>query len=148
MTTLLLLAALIQPVHADTAAPRTFGAAPTLTEAMPLAVALAEPEKFKDQEILVEGTVQSSCKKKGCWMILTDGEKQVRITFKDYGFFIPKDSIGKKVRAQGVVFRETQSVKTVRHFMKDAGVPAAEIKKVKAPVETVSFTASGVVFLD
>lgn len=128
-------------------APGAFGGAVTLETPVPLSDALNKPETFKDKEILLEGVVKTVCKKKGCWMVLDDGEKDLRITFKDYGFFVPKDVAGKKVRAQGLLFKETQSAKTVKHFLKDEGASKDKIKAVKGPVETVSFVASGVVFL-
>lgn len=126
----------------------SFGGPLTLTEVVPLSDALAKPDEYKEKEILLEGVVKAVCKKKGCWMILADGEKDLRITFKDYGFFVPKDATGKKVRAQGLLFKEVQSAKTVKHFLKDEGASKERIKAVKGPIETVSFVASGVAFLD
>ena len=143
MTLLPLLAA----AAAFAAAPGSFGGPITLETPVPLSDALNKPDEFKDKEILLEGVVKSVCKRKGCWMVLDDGEKDLRITFKGYSFFVPKDAAGKKVRAQGLLFKETQSAKTVKHFLKDEGAPQAKIKAVKGPVETVSFVASGVVFL-
>lgn len=125
-----------------------FGAPVTLAEAVPLSEALSKPDDYKGREILLEGVVKSVCKKKGCWLVLDDGERDLRITFKDYGFFVPKDVAGKRVRAQGLLSKETLSAKTVKHFLKDEGAPAAKFKAVKGPVETVSFVASGVAFLE
>ncbi len=99
-------------------------------------------------EILLEGRVVKVCRKKGCWLLLSDGEADVRITFKDYAFFVPKDSAGRKVRAQGALKREELSVKAARHFLKDEGAAAADIAKVKAPVKTWTFVASGLEFVD
>ena len=126
---------------------KVFGTAPTLSRVSPLADVLDRPEAYQGGEVLVEGVMSTVCKKKGCWMILSDGRKTTRVTFKDYGFFLPKDSAGQRVRAQGVVLREVLPVKTVRHYLKDEGASRAEIHKVKEPVATVSFVASGVVFL-
>ncbi|TBR19165.1 DUF4920 domain-containing protein [bacterium] len=144
MTTALLLAALAASAQA---APQSFGGAVTLTDPVPLADALAKPDDFKGKEILLEGTVKSVCKKKGCWLVLDDGQRDLRITFKDYGFFVPKDIAGKKVRAQGLLSKETQSAKTVKHFLKDEGASKEKIKAVKGPVDTVTFVASGVTVL-
>lgn len=130
------------------AAEKTFGAALTLTEAVPLSDALNRPDDYKGKEIVLEGTVKSVCKKKGCWMVLDDGEKDLRITFKDYGFFVPKDVAGKKVRAQGLLLKETQSAKSVKHYLKDEGASKEKIKAVKGPVDVVTFVAAGVAFLD
>ena len=146
MTPVLVLAAsLAASAHA---APRSFGGPVTLSTAVALSDALSHPDAYKGKEILLEGTARKVCKKKGCWLVLDDGERDLRITFKDYGFFVPKDSAGRRVRAQGLLFKETLPAKTVRHFLKDEGAPPAEVRKVKEPVETVSFVASGVSFLD
>lgn len=126
----------------------SFGAAVTLKDAVPLSDALNKPDDYKGKEILLEGTVKSVCKKKGCWLVLDDGEKDLRITFKDYGFFVPKDVAGKKLRAQGLLSKETQSVKSVKHYLKDEGASKEKIKAVKGPVDVVTFVASGVTFLN
>lgn len=124
-----------------------FGAPVTLTEATPLADVASKPEAFKDKEVLVEATVTKSCIKKGCWMILKDGKNEMRVTFKDYGFFVPKGLADRKARVQGVVVRQTLSVKDARHYLKDEGASKEAIKAVTKPVETVSFVATGVALL-
>ena len=41
------------------------------------------------------GKITDVCVKKGCWMKLDMGnDKVVRVTFKDYGFFVPTDASG------------------------------------------------------
>ncbi|MBI3547630.1 MAG: DUF4920 domain-containing protein [Elusimicrobia bacterium] len=142
------LVALSLPLSAGAAEKKSFGSAITLTQPVELADALTKPEKYHGKEILVEGHVRSVCQKKGCWMMIGDDKREARVTFKDYAFFVPKNSKGKRVRAQGIVFRDTVPVKDAKHYLKDAGAPKAEIEKVKEPVPTVTFTASGVAFLD
>lgn len=127
---------------------KVFGMAPTLTEPMKLSDAMSRAGDLKDKEILVEGTVTKVCRKKGCWMILMDEDKNIRVTFKDYAFFIPKTSASKRARAQGMIVEETLSVKAARHFLKDEGAPKEEIAAIKEPMKTTSFIASGVRFLD
>lgn len=127
---------------------KTFGQAPTLTEPMRLSEAMEQAGALKEKEILLEGRVTKVCRKKGCWMILLDGDKNIRVTFKDYAFFVPKTSASKLARAQGLIVEETLSVKAARHFLKDEGAPKEEIAAIKEPVKTTSFIASGVQFLD
>lgn len=146
MRSIMMLAALTLAVPAS-AADETFGAPLTVAEATPLAEALAKPEAFAGKEVLVEAAVTKSCRKKGCWLVLKDGDSEVRVTFKDYGFFVPKGLSDRRARVQGVLSRKTMSVKEARHFLKDEGASKAEIKAVKAPVESVSFIASGVALL-
>ena len=66
--------------------------------------ALAESAKYADQTVQVNGVIVRSCKKEGCWMQMADmeGGNTVRVTFGDHAFFIPLNSAGMKVRAQGV----------------------------------------------
>jgi hypothetical protein len=145
---LLLSALLLTPFASASEKNRSaFGGPVTVTEMTPLADALANPEAYKGKEIAVEAEVVKACMKKGCWMILRDGKSEVRVTFKDYGFFVPKDLANRRARVQGVVARQTLSVKDARHYLKDEGAPKAELKKITAPVETVSFTASGLALL-
>lgn len=149
MRQFLLLAALLPAPFAlaSDKNPSAFGGPVTVTETTPLADALANPESYKGKEIAVEAEVVKACMKKGCWMILRDGKSEVRVTFKDYGFFVPKDLANRRARVQGVVARQTLSVQDARHYLKDEGASKAELKKITAPVETVSFTASGLALL-
>lgn len=123
------------------------GAALSLRDATKLSDALSKPESFSGRDILLEGRVVKACRKKGCWMVLTDGERELRVTFKDYGFFVPKDIAGRFVRVQGRVERKTLSVKDARHYLKDEGATGAEIAKISSPVDTVAFVAAGVELL-
>ena len=74
------------------------------------------------------------CPKKGCWTVLRQGDASVRVRFKDYGFFLPKDSSGKQPYVEGVVNVETLSEKTARHCggvargrsRRDPGPPARD----------------------
>lgn len=149
MRPIALLAALSLALPAFAAAqPQSgFGVPPTLAETTPLADALSKPESYEGREILVEAVVTKSCQKKGCWLILKDGGSEVRVTFKDYGFFVSKDLADRRARIQGAVSRRIMSVKDARHFLKDEGASKDEIRKVTKPVETVSFVASGLTLL-
>lgn len=59
------------------------------------------------QTVTVSGKVRRACSRKGCWMELADQVEGAapgcRVTFKDYGFFVPKDSAGASATVEGVV---------------------------------------------
>ena len=56
----------------------------------------------------VNGTILSSCPKKGCWMQVQVETDTVQVTFKDYGFFVPKQGLeNKKVVLEGFVKQDT-----------------------------------------
>lgn len=74
-------------------------------EAVELAKLLASPTEFEGKTVAVEAKIRKACEKKGCWMELAGTEKGpgVRVTFKDYGFFVPLDSAGSTAKVEGVV---------------------------------------------
>src|SRR5690606_40131330 len=51
-----------------------------------------------------EAKVSEVCQAKGCWMKLDMGFDEIKVTFKDYGFFMPKNIAGEEVIVEGVAF--------------------------------------------
>lgn len=99
----------------------------------------------------VKGKVSEVCQKKGCWMTLVSdksGAPEMRVTFKDYAFFMPKDLAGKEVVIDGYAYVETTTVDMLRHFAEDAGKSKEEIAAITEPKREVSFEAAGVLILD
>jgi len=72
----------------------------------------------------------------------------LRVTFKDYGFFVPKDIVGKTVVFEGQAKVETVPVETLRHYAEDAGKSQEEIAAITSPEEKINFVASGVMVND
>lgn len=94
----------------------------------------------------LEGVVASVCQKKGCWMqVALDNGDTVRVSFKDYGFFMPKDIAGKTVIIDGFAFNDTTTVDMLRHYAEDAGQSPEEIAKINTPEIKTSFEAHGVI---
>lgn len=94
----------------------------------------------------VEGTVESVCKVKGCWMkVNTTGGQTMRVSFKDYGFFVPKDIVGKTVVMQGTAKQTVTPVDELRHYAEDAGKSKEEIAKITEPEKALTFVADGVI---
>jgi len=92
------------------------------------------------------GVVTDVCKSKGCWMKVTLGDgEETMVTFKDYGFFVPKDIVGREVALSGKGFNEKMSVEDQQHFAKDGGASEEEISKITAIKVTRSFIADGVI---
>lgn len=94
----------------------------------------------------VEGTVESVCQMKGCWMKVKTGDGQVmRVSFKDYGFFVPKDIVGKTVVLEGTAETTTTPVAELRHYAQDAGQSKEEVEKITEPEKALTFVADGVI---
>ena len=132
------------PVAAAPATVMAYGAGVAADkQAMPFAKLLSESADQNGKTVVVEGTVASVCKNKGCWMTLQHEGKEMRVRFKDYAFFVPKDCEGKTARVEGVFAIEMVSVADARHYLEDEG-KLEEAKKITEPVESYTFMASGV----
>lgn len=103
----------------------------------------------KAVDMKIEGKVVDVCKKKGCWMTLEmpNGDP-MRVTFKDYAFFMPMDIVGRKVVLDGIAKKQTISVETLRHYAEDAKKSPEEVAKITDPKKELAFEAKGVVILD
>lgn len=101
-----------------------------------------------EDEVLVQGKIHDVCAKKGCWLVLQDGGKEIRVTFEGYSFFVPTDSKNKTVRAQGKVMLKEISESEARHYAEDAGKSKEEIEKIKGTQKAYAMIASGVEILD
>ena len=111
--------------------------------AVDLKVALAEPEKVIGRSVIVEGKVDKVCPMKGCWLeLMPAGESRgVRVTFENYGFFVPKDSMGWTARLEGEFVREELSKREVDHLV---GEGATLNKQPDGTAVQVSFVARAV----
>ncbi|WP_296385476.1 DUF4920 domain-containing protein [Winogradskyella sp.] len=88
--------------------------------------------------------INEVCSAKGCWMTLDmDGENEVMVKFKDYGFFMPLNAEGEVV-VNGKAYVSETSVEELRHYAEDAGKSKEEIEAITEPKRTYSFEADGV----
>jgi hypothetical protein len=109
-----------------------------------LASLLSKPADSDGKTVQLEGKVRKACSRKGCWMELAAGDKGpgVRVTFKDYGFFVPLDSAGSTAKVEGVVKVAALSDETAKHYESEgATVPRGkdgkpqEVQLVASAVE-------------
>jgi hypothetical protein len=93
----------------------------------------------------LEGTILEVCTIKGCWMTMRDaGGEEVLVRFKDYGFFVPRNAMGRTAWVTGVPQRQTLSVEALRHLAEDAGRTPAEIAAITEPEDRLMFLADAV----
>jgi hypothetical protein len=123
-----------------------YGAPIGAGDTLKLASVLAEPDKYKNQPVIVEAEVRKACTKKGCWMELAESLDKTaqgcRVTFKDYGFFVPIDSAGSHARVQGTVTSELVAASYVKHLEEEgAHFPK---KNPDGTADEVRFVATGV----
>jgi hypothetical protein len=86
-----------------------------------LAVVLASPEAYTATPVRVEGVIVRNCTSKGCWMQLapTAESAGLRVTFKDYGFFIPVNAKGMRALVEGVVELKSHTAEHARHLVEE-----------------------------
>jgi hypothetical protein len=116
------------------------------SEVVSLEVLISELDQDGEFEGKVTGEIKEVCAMKGCWMTidLPNGET-MRVTFKDYGFFVPKNSQGFPVVIEGVALKKVTDVATLKHYAEDAGKSKEEIDAITAPKLEYAFEAIGVI---
>jgi hypothetical protein len=100
----------------------------------------------KELAVKLTGEVEAVCQKKGCWMNIkgTNGES-MRVTFKDYAFFMPMDCSGKTAIVEGLAKIEVTSIADLKEFAKDDNQSKEEIAAIKEPKLELVFEANGVI---
>lgn len=126
-----------------------FGAKISSENAMSFSDLMTKMASSDSMDVKVTGTVESVCKKKGCWVNLTsaDSDQELFVKFKDYGFFMPLDCEGRQVIMEGTAFKEVTPVDELRHYAEDEGASEEEIAAITEPKEELKFMASGVIML-
>lgn len=89
-------------------------------EPAPLGQVLAAAEPPQGS-VLIKGEVEAVCQKKGCWMVVKDGDKSARVLMKDHSFAVPMDCRGKAVTIEGTLATRTFDEAQVKHLEKDGG---------------------------
>ena len=107
--------------HGEGAAPTGstghFGAAFAEAELKPLGAVLASG--VPTTPVKVTGTVGKVCQKKGCWMVINDGEATARVLVADHAFAIPMDGEGKAAIVEGTIEVKELTEANVAHLKQD-----------------------------
>ena len=116
---------------------------------MQLACGELEIPAYKQMaDVKIEGKVLDVCPKKGCWLSLEMPDKSVTLVkFKDYGFFVPVEMIGKTVVIEGQAKKVETSVDELKHYAEDAKKSKEEIAAITEPKKEIRLTANGVLVI-
>lgn len=142
--TMFMLVLLSGGAYAESGQSQRYGGAITLKEPVSVQYAVENFMRLGGKELLLEGTVTKVCEMKGCWMGLRSADSELRVTFKNYGFFVSPKLIDRMVWAQGRLHEEVMTVGQARHFARDAGLPESEVEKITQPVKEYRFVATAV----
>ena len=106
----------------------TFGSAmPESVEPVSLSMLVANHGDYIGKSVAVETRVSKVCRKKGCFFIAQDGATVVRVSFKDYSFFVPTDIGGQQVTLMGELQLKEVSAEQAEHYAADLGAESAEM---------------------
>lgn len=118
----------------------------TLEGAIPASEVYEKLQGADSMQVKITGKINHICQKKGCWMkVDAGGDKEVRVRFKDYAFFVPMDAADRTATMEGWAYRKVISVDELRHLAEDAGKSEEEIAAISEPKEEVTFMARGVI---
>lgn len=133
-------------VETTAKAPQFFGEKITEDGAVPSDSLQAMMGDKTELNCKLSGKIDAVCQKKGCWMELknTDGTS-LRVTFKDYGFFMPKDGAGLTAIIDGIAKVEVTSIADLQEYAKDDGQSKEDIAKITEPKKELVFEAKGVI---
>ena len=81
-----------------------YGDGVTIDKAVSVETLLAAPDDYLGKTVRVDGVITGVCKKRGCWMQVTDPDtgNGVRIKVDDGVIVFPYTAMGKKASAEGV----------------------------------------------
>lgn len=126
----------------------SFGAKIAATNALSKEQMLKKYQNLKKGDTIAvkfKSTINTVCKKKGCWMNMElPGEKESFVRFKDYGFFVPLNADASEAIVSGKAFIDVVSIDELKHYAKDGGKSDEEIAQITKPKITYAFQADGV----
>ena len=128
---------------------QAYGAAFSPASAVPMSALPAVLGTRDSAQVTLAGKASAVCQAKGCWLTLptADGH-EMRVRFKDYAFFVPKDLSGHTVVVSGWAHRSTVSVADQQHYLRDAGKSDQEVAAITQDEQELTFLANGVLVRD
>jgi hypothetical protein len=105
---------------------RHFGAEFTTAEpTTTLAAVLEDPAAFTGQTIHVEGRIADVCQQAGCWLVLAEGERTIRITTKNHDYGVDRDVASLRAELEGVVLARPLDPERTAHHRSESANPDA-----------------------
>ena len=125
----------------------SFGGEFTVEEILPAATLLNDPAPYTDKVVRVEGRVADVCQKAGCWMVIAEGDKTMRVRMKDHGFAVAKDGAGSQCQIEGVITAKPMDPEEAAHFASEsANKEVMPENNIEAGAMTYEIVASAVQF--
>jgi hypothetical protein len=114
------------------------GGKPVYGKSMPAAPKVLSVKAASEQAsglAKVKGDIAQVCQKKGCWLVLADGDQLIRVMTK-HKFFMPKDLRGPAV-VYGTLETHTLSEDQAQHMRDDGSKEAKAGSELRMVVDSV-----------
>ena len=133
-----------EEVSADTVV-GDYGALLTSQSSVDLTAFQSQMDSLGEFNGKIEVVISDVCQSKGCWMKakLPDG-RELRVTFKDYGFFVPKNAKGYTALIEGEAMKKLLDAETKDHYDKESSEANDSNSEEAASTEELTFVADGV----
>jgi hypothetical protein len=138
-----IVALLVAPALAFKTSGKHFGAAFSKAKPVALAEVTANADKYHGKTVKLIGKIADVCQREGCWLVLSDGERTIRIKMKDHKFVVPKDSGNKVATVEGVIEKQELSEEMARHYAEESA-GKVDPSTIKGPQIVVGMVATGV----
>lgn len=133
-----------RPVEAvaPDAAWKNFGSPFTVGAAVPVKAVLDAPAESVGKVVRIEGTIVDTCQKKGCWLVMSDGARQIRVMTKDHAFGVDTNSTGLWADVEGTLIEKPHDAEEAAHIASEAARP--ELMPEKAGQSTFQLVATSI----
>ncbi|CAN5400584.1 hypothetical protein BH10BAC6_BH10BAC6_07320 [soil metagenome] len=105
-----------------------------------------DPRSF-GRTVSIRGTIGSVCQEEGCWMVITDGARSLRMSFKNEVFTVPLSLRG-DVLVEGVVQEELVDEETARAIGSTIGLTDTLIQAMHGDQRIPLMTTTGIEFTE
>jgi hypothetical protein len=124
-------------VAIDQAEWKTFGQPFKVAAVVPAAAVLSDPEAHASGPVRIQAELTEVCQAMGCWAVVRDDQgHSMRITMKDHGFGIDKDTAGRRCDVEGQLVKkalDTEEAKQrLEHLASEGSTNAPEQGKTEA----------------
>ena len=127
---------------------KKYGTPLTLKAATKVSDIYANPDKYKDKRVLVEGPIVDVCADMGCWLAIGSDKESQTIRFKvDDGVIVfPMSAKGLNARVEGVIsvsmLTEAEQIAQGNEMAKEMKMPF-DPKTVKGPKVSIQIKGEG-----
>jgi len=104
---------------------------------------MASPEQYDGKDIILKGQVKDVCQAEGCWLVMTDGNKDVLVKTL-HVFVVPKDSFDNIATVNGNFKIKEISEEQARHLNDESKNSKIKSEDIKGPQKTFVINAAGI----